>query len=334
MKLKIIIAILFCFSFKLSKAQDPIFTQYFFIPETMNPGFTGFMETTYAGVLHRTQWPDLALRVDTDFAFINTWVSEMNSGIGISILNQRENNTNYNFSQFNAIYAYRVQLNRGWYFRPAIELGFGLKSFGFQNLILEDQININSGIINTSSIDPLLLNDKITFFDFSAGMVINNENSWIGVSVKHLNKPNISFTTNGNVPLSIFYSINVGHEFLIANYLDIKLFPYTTKMLVSANYMQQGEFNRLDIGTSLLFEKIFFGFTAVTNPAKNSSNSHLLTSINAFTGIQLDALKFGISYDFNTSNIGRTGGVYEFSLTYQFGLGVKCFGCPNYTKGR
>jgi hypothetical protein len=39
-----------------------------FLPETLNPGFT-FMETTYAGILHREQWPDLDLKVDTDYAF-------------------------------------------------------------------------------------------------------------------------------------------------------------------------------------------------------------------------------------------------------------------------
>jgi hypothetical protein len=41
----------------------------FLVPETLNPGFTGFMETTYAGILHREQWPDLDLKVDTDYAF-------------------------------------------------------------------------------------------------------------------------------------------------------------------------------------------------------------------------------------------------------------------------
>jgi hypothetical protein len=56
----------------------------------------------------------------------------MNSGYGISVLNQRENVTNYNFTQINANYAY-VRVSDDWDFRPAIEVGFGLKSF-IQNL--------------------------------------------------------------------------------------------------------------------------------------------------------------------------------------------------------
>lgn len=59
MKTKTILALVFLGFFLTAKAQDPIFTQYFMVPETLNPGFTGFMETTNMGLLHRTQWPNL-----------------------------------------------------------------------------------------------------------------------------------------------------------------------------------------------------------------------------------------------------------------------------------
>lgn len=330
MKIKVIVfIILFNLSFSV-KAQDPIFTQYFMVPETLNPGFTGFLETTNAGILHRTQWPDLDFRVDSDFGFINTWLENANSGIGVSVLNHREKFTDYNFSQANFNYAYRVQLNEDWFFRPAIEIGFGNKSFGFQNIILEDQINIGQGTINTSSVDPLLLNDKVNFFDFSIGMLFNNENAWFGAAMKHINKPNISFAANGNVPLEMFFSANAGYEFLLTDYIDITYLPYETKMLLTSNYMHQGEYSRFDLGAGLVFKKLFFGLTAATNPGKKSVNSHFLSSINAYGGLQYEHFKFGYSYDFNTSKIGRTGGIYELSVTYQFDLKVKCLGCPNY----
>jgi type IX secretion system PorP/SprF family membrane protein len=332
MRLKLYITIIItCCFYSETRAQDPIFTQYFLIPETLNPGFSGFMETTYTGIVHREQWPDLDLKIDTDYAFVNTWNEKMNSGFGLSILNQRENVTNYNYTQINANYAYRVKLNDSWYFRPAIEAGFGLKSFVFQNLLLEDQINIRTGVINSSSVDPMLKNDKVSFFDVSAGMVFNTESLWIGLSMKHLNKPNVSFAANGNVPLDTFFSLSSGYEFLLADYVDVLFLPYETKMLITSNYMQQGRYNRFDLGTSIQFEKIFFGATAVTNPSKNGINRDLLTSVNLFTGLQYQNLKLGLSYDLNTSSIGKTGGVYEILLTYQFNLNVKCFGCPNYT---
>ena len=89
---------------------------------------------------------------------------------------------------------------------------------------------------------------------------------WLGASIKHLNKPNISFVENGNVPLDIFYSLHANYKF-----------PY------------------------------------------------LLTSINAFVGLEFEQLRFGFSYDINTTDIGRTDGVYELSITYLAG----CLICKN-----
>ena len=136
-----------------SYAQDPIFTQYFLIPETQNPSFTGFLESTSAGVFHRSQWVSLNLKVDTDYAYFSTYSEEAQSGIGVNFLNHRESFTGYNYVQANVNYAYNVQLDYDWYFRPGIEVGFGSKSFGFQNLVLGDQINIGNETINPISID-------------------------------------------------------------------------------------------------------------------------------------------------------------------------------------
>lgn len=323
MKLKLsILLVLSCFVFK-ANAQDPIFSQYFLVPETLNPGFSGFEEASYFGIIHRTQWPNLDLRVNTEYAFYNTWVENL-GGIGFSIINQHENNTNYNHLQGNLNFAYHVRLANDWYFRPGIEVGFGQKSFNFRNLVLGDQINIASGTIAPVTADPFAqnANRKLTFMDFVAGFVFDKRNTrndtdlWLGASVKHLNTPNISFTENGNVPLDIFYSIHANYKFPYFDYND---------MMFSINYMQQGPYNRLDIGTTAQMNQLMLGAIVVTNPSKNDDNSHLLTSINAFIGLQMEKLRFGLSYDINTTNIGRTDGVYELSITYLTG----CLKCRN-----
>ena len=49
MKIKILtLIIVSCFCLKVN-AQDPVFSQYFLVPETMNPGFSGFKDATYLG---------------------------------------------------------------------------------------------------------------------------------------------------------------------------------------------------------------------------------------------------------------------------------------------
>ena len=49
-----------------------------------------------------------------------------------------------------------------------------------------------------------------------------------------------------------------------------------------------------------------------------------------FTLYGYDSHQENISYDANVSRIRQTKGIFEFSLTYQFDLNIKCFGCPNY----
>ena len=205
-----IILILICLK---GLAQDPIFTQFFMLPETLSSSFTGAKQSTRAGIIHRTQWPGLNFSIDTQYAFVDNWFEEVNSGVGISVLNHKETITRYNFTQINLNYAYQFQISEDWNVRPSLSVGYGSKDFGFQNLVLEDQINIFSGIIN---------------------------------------------------------------------------------------------------------------------PNKSASNSHFLTSINAFVGMDWEGFRFGYSYDFNVTDIGRTGGVYELSISYDFLNNDNCFGCPDY----
>ncbi|MBP9848805.1 MAG: PorP/SprF family type IX secretion system membrane protein [Flavobacterium sp.] len=329
--MKFNLSIIFSVFCTLVSAQDPIFTQYFLVPESLNPSFTGLLETTSAGVIHRSQWTNLNYKIDTDYAYFSTWSENNLSGIGVNFLNHRENFTGYNFLQANINYSYRVELNYEWYFRPGIEIGYGSKSFGFQNLILRDQINLSNETISPVSIDPLQLNNRIHFIDISTGLLFYTDNFWIGSAIKHLNRPNISIAEEGNIPLDMFYNISTGYEFNLSDIIETGFLPYETRMMVTGNFMEQGGYNRLDIGTSIIFSQLVIGATAALNPIKKTDQSHTLTSINLFSGLQYEKFKIGFSYDINTSKIGRTGGVFELGLVYQFDVEArKCFGCPNY----
>lgn len=307
-----------------SNAQDPIFTQYSLIPETLNPGFTGFQYNWRAGLLHRRQWPDGNRVIDTDYGFLNKMVGE-HAGLGMTVLNHREAFTNYNYLQINAAYSYKVELNYEWSFRPGLEVGYGRKNYNFSNLLLEDQINTNTGAINTTSVDAGVTDQRnfINFIDISAGFLIDNESGWFGATLKHLNRPNISFLNEGNVPLDLFLTVHGGYAFNIEN-TPSGIFPENTKLLITANYMRQSQFNRLDIGSALKFNSIIFGATAVLNPERKSPNSHILTSINPYASVHFGNFTFGYSYDVSTSKIGHTQGIHELSLTWQLRFCETC----------
>ena len=222
---------MFIFVLPQAYAQDPIHTQFFMIPETLSSSFTGAKKSTRAGIIHRTQWPGLNFSLNTQFAFVDNWFDKFNSGIGISVLNHQETTTRYSFTQVNLNYAYHFPISSEWNARPSISFGYGAKNFGFQNLLLEDQINISNNSIDSSS-DPLMFQNKRTFFDFNSSILFHNEDSWFGVTLRHLNKPNISLTNNDNMPLDIFMSIHAKYYFpIFEQYLDQYDIPLEIKYL-------------------------------------------------------------------------------------------------------
>jgi len=304
-------------------AQDVIFSQNFLVPETLNSSFTGAIRSTKTGSVFRSQWRNSALKTSSNFAFIDTWFEGYQSGLGLSFLNQKESGSSYTFNQVNLNFAMAFKISDTWYFRPSISAGFGSKNYGFQNLLLEDQINLNSNIINTSSIDPSLLKSHKSFMDYSSSLLFNNEDSWVGLTVKHLNRPNISLTANGSVPLDVFLSV---HSKYYLPFLENKRtwLASKSKVYFLTNYMQQGSFNRLDLGFQYVFDdKMSFGVTAATSPTKNVEDGSILSSISTFAGIRLEGFRFGYSYDLNTTKIVNSGGTHEFSISYDFEINIR-----------
>ena len=331
--MKKLLLIFLVFSGLQMQAQDVLFSQNFLVPETINTSFTGAIRAAKIGSIHRSQWRNAAFKTNSSFVYFDTWFEGFKTGLGVSFLNQTETASTYAFNQININYSMAFQLSDTWFFRPSISAGFGMKNYGFQNILLEDQINLNNNIINTSSLDPLLLSTQRNFFDFSSSILFNNDDSWIGLTIKHLNKPNISLTENGNIPLDIFWSVHTKY------YLPFlegtrTWFASKSKFYVLGNFMMQGNVNRFDVGFQYIFEDQFsLGITAATSPIKTDVNSPLVNSVSTFAGIRWQGFRFGYSYDFNTTKLINTGGIHEFSVAYDFSLDIRAlnrYKCVSY----
>jgi type IX secretion system PorP/SprF family membrane protein len=319
---KFIILILLVSSLQ-NYSQDVIFSQNFLVPETISTSFTGAIRSTKTGSVSRSQWRNSALKITSNFAFVDTWFEGFKSGLGVSFLNQKESGSNYTFNQVNLNFAMAFEISDTWYFRPSVSAGLGNKNYGFQNLLLEDQIDLNNNFINTSTIDPILLKAQRSFLDFSTSVLFNNEDSWVGLTLKHLNKPNISLTQNGEVPLDVFLSVHTKYYIpLLENYRT--WFASKSKIFVLSNYMQQGAYNRFDLGLQYIFEdQMSFGMMVATIPSKNTKETSTINSISTFAGIRWQGFRFGYSYDINTTELVNTGGIHEFSVSYDFEINIR-----------
>jgi len=301
-------------SFKIF-SQDPVFTQFYNVPEYINPSFTGASGGTNISVLNRTQWFGLNYGLNSQFFSIDGFSEKMNSGLGLSIMNHQESTTRYNFTQMNFNYSYQVKLNRDWGFYPSISAGFGVKDYAFDNLLLEDQILIYQGIINVNSNDPFLTNDSVSFFDMSAGFLVFNDRLWFGANLKHLTNPNISFDNEGGkVKLKSFLSVHGGYKIPLKTRYKREKF----NLYFNMNYMRQANFDRLDIGSLVKYNGISLGVFGAFAPTSLDSKSHKLTSLNFVTNMDYKRFTFGYSYDYNLSSLIDTKGIFEISVSYQF----------------
>ena len=74
---RFIILILFFFSTNL-KSQDPIFTQFYNVPEYLNPSFTGGGEGSQIGIINRTQWFGLNYGLNSQFFYFDGYLENIN----------------------------------------------------------------------------------------------------------------------------------------------------------------------------------------------------------------------------------------------------------------
>jgi len=294
-KYRYILVLFFLFLTKMSFSQDPIFTQFYAIPTLNNPAFAGSEGNTRLGMGYRSQWMTNRYNLSTFYISADKYIESINSGIGISILDQNESLTGYNYLLLEASYSFHIQITDQWTFFPGLSVGYGFKQFDLTNIILGDQIDIGNGIILPGSNDPLVNNDNVHFFDISAGGVLYGENAWIGISAKHLTKPDIAFTDQENVPLEMFFSIQAGYKWTIQS---TGFFPSDTFLFLTANMIKQGDNNRFDLGTEMEVSNFSFGILASGVIQKYFSESQTLISINPIIGLNFKKFKLGISYDF------------------------------------
>ena len=178
-------------------------------------------------------------------------------------------------------------------------------------------------MINTGSIDPAVLKAQRSFIDISSSILFNNEESWFGLTVRHINKPNISLTEAGNVPLDIFFSAHGKYNLPVLDNVRTWLAD-KSKIYLLSNYMKQGAYSRFDAGLQYVFDdQISLGLTMVTTPSKNTDKTTPLSSLSTFAGVQWKGYRFGYSYDLNTSELLNSGGIHEFSISYDFNINIR-----------
>ena len=319
-KVFLFIAIIGAFSQENTlQAQDPQFSQYYAAPLYLNPALVGINQKGRMGINYRTQWPNLDANFETFSAYFDYHFEDYQSSAGIIFTRDREGIAGLSSTTIGLQYAYQLQLNYNWTFRPGVEVAYTFQDINFDRLIFGDQLS-STGLTGNPTGEVFNTGLSTRFFDLSFGGVLYNPSLWIGGSLHHVLEPNQSIA-GGDAPLRRKFSVHGGYR--------IPLNPGTRRTDIgersitpSFNYRTQGEFDQLDLGAYFTLSPILVGVWYRGLPIKNLDGITNNEALIFMLGLQTNRATFGYSFDYTLSDLGiGTGGAHEISIAYSFSLG-------------
>ncbi len=300
-------------------AQDPQLTQFYAAPQYLNPAFTGLTTEHRFVANYRNQWPGIRKTYQTSMAAYDYNLSDVNSGIGVFVMQDVSGTAGLKHSQAGINYAYRFTVRKVSEIRAGISASYNMKSLGFSRLTFNDQLVTGSAV----SLDGTTYGQK-NFVDLGAGVLYNSSKFWLGAAVKHLNRPNVSLI-GGLEPLPMFFGVHGGYRYIIESKGRNALKKYVS---VSFNYKHELKNDQFDVGFYYFHSPINFGFWYRGIPFKNYAPGYVNNETFAFLiGYEIPKrnLRIGYSYDITISQLGinNTTGAHEVTLIYEYAQSKK-----------
>ena len=280
-------------------AQEPKFTQFYAAPLYLNPAFIGLTYEHLFTANYRYQWPGIKTAFTTYMATYDYNVSNMNSGIGGFILQDRSSTSNLVTTMGGVNYAYCVKVGKYSECRGGVSLVMNQMEIDNTKLIFNHKFITGSSV----SQDALAL-DKVSYFDLGLGALFNSTNYWIGFSGRHLNQPNESMVCNIERS-TISGCIHGGYRYVITarGSGKTKLEEFVS---ASFNIRHEQKHDQLDIGAYYFKSFVNFGLWYRGLPIKkykpgypNRESLALLVE----SEIPDKNFRVGYSYDATISNL-------------------------------
>ncbi len=298
-------------------AQDPQFSQYYAAPLYLNPGLVGINQKGRAGINYRSQWPNIDASFETFSAYMDYHFEDYYSSVGVLFTSDREGLVGLRSTTIGLQYAYQLNLNDDWIFRPGVQFSYYFRDINFDKLTFGDQFN-NTGIINPSTAEKFNTGLNARFFDLSFGGILYNPSVWFGVAIHHITEPNQSIV-DGNSPLPRRVSFHGGYRIPLRPEINTNARDHS--ITPTFNYRLQGDFDQLDVGAYFTLEPLLLGLWYRGLPIKSLDGISNNEAIILMIGLEKNRTTFGYSFDYTLSSLGiGTGGAHEISIAYTFSL--------------
>lgn len=315
--------------------QDPRLSQFYAAPLQWNPAMIGvypgkvrFAATyreLYASILKDQPFRTLATSFDTRFRTAHRDYI----GLGFTLMRDQVGLSRYASTQGNVGLSFMKQLNGGsryatndQYLVAGAQVGFGQRSFDWQQLWFSNQFDTQGGFINFDAPNGEAFEEGGTSFylDFNAGLLwyaLFDENAsfYVGGALHHINSPNIAFLGGEEDRLYRRWVAHTGGELPISNELSI---------LPGVIFMTQGPSMSSTAGANFRYTHREWKELALRAGGwvhlNNGPDQGFGLDAVIFTAVlELERWNLGFSYDVTSSSLSEANnsrGALEISLTY------------------
>jgi type IX secretion system PorP/SprF family membrane protein len=306
MKVKTIITIIILtISCHLMAQQNPMFTQYMYNEQSINPAYSGTSNVLSVTALYRNQWVNIEGAPKTQTLSMDTPIKDKKIGLGLAIYNDKIGVTN-NFGAYTC-YSYRIKIKEG---TLSMGLQVGLNQFkaDLKSLKLGDQSPVDQAFAN---------NVRTLSPNFGTGIYYRTNRFYAGFSIPQIVKNNLFKNSLDNAEQfkqAVHLFLTTGYVFDV-NY-DIKIKP-----AVFVKYVK-GAPVEMDLSSNVWFYDLFsVGLSYRTND-----------SFDAMLEVQVaKSIRLGYAYDYTLSKLNQvTVGSHEIMVRYEFNFSKAKILSPRY----
>jgi type IX secretion system PorP/SprF family membrane protein len=296
------------------KAQaDPHFSQYYVYPSWLNPALTGAFDGNYrVAAIYRTQWGNITSPFSTPGVALD-FTTNSNVNFGVSVLNQRAGDGGYNYTTAYANMAYtgvRFGAFGNQRIAMGLQIGFIQRRFDRSKLTFGDQWNPITGYNPGAVSADVLTRTAASSFDAGAGILYydatpgKKANFFGGFAASHLTKPQDKFSVGEDETLPMRYTFHAGIRIALSDVLSLT---------PNALYLRQGTASEKMVGA-------YMQMKATDNTDfMLGANYRFKDAFSPYVGFYHKNVVVGLSYDVNTSDLGkmaRGSNSFEISLSF------------------